>query len=559
MPNNGAKAGVNPSGGQNDVNAKILETLNNSGSATEDKAEVTMDEQTNLMDEQTNLMDGKGANERTVSRWDDESSKALGRFTNAVKAKSDNDDEFIPELRKTIWKKSRIVAYCSRTNEKIDFKKVNTFDKDDNGKAKSGTYHFEVVMTKPSRPNAVIIKYPKAEVQQLKTLISNRRLGANEQRPVIDKATASALTADEGSAYGLTVLQFSRSCNDLFDWLSKNTPNTSIMEDTHIVGNTNDAYYKGRAAGDIYENVEEYTRGRKDKSETPSLYCVARLTTNPATKSEKAKTDNGILTTNYLNLIGKFDTLTIQYNNTGRPMMCNKFNTIYAKKHVTTKVADITKQIYQDKDNMTHSYTEQDAAFAYFSRFFDANGVIKPAAQLKTETKNVTLPYSQDKNGINVDTKKIGDEVMFTSSAFKNEAAELATLTVDDWYGVQPINDGKKTGKKLQIPVDGNLVQKEIYFARGGKKSVRNMTTDTDASNFDKRVSKQIKEAVGETGLTYDVWSKALSKTNTRSTSNRATSTGTLSFTVNGVNFEELQALVAENLSSQTNEPGFSF
>lgn len=418
---------------------------------------------------------------------------------------------------KEFGNKTRIVGYCCRLPEKIDFKRTVTVNKEAGTDA---TYSFGLNMTPPSKPDRVIVKYPL----DLYAKIDNEKSNITTK----DVTEMNALM-DSEAAFAVKIFRVGKTDHTLFNWVNSHCINPFINEAEEIFVPYTRINSKGEA-----ETRENYIgeAAYASTGEKPGLKITCTIASN-----KNAKKDVGGNVTKIDITKQDSSELKVTFSHTGRPRWCAPGNFIVDKKFATIPgeaPADTTRQIEMSK--------------CYFRRWFSeslADGV-------KRSKNHIEAGIQYQATG-SIKVNAVSED-QFTATPF-TDSSFWATASVQHWYDTAQENG--KIVRKTLTGADLKLVERiSKTNANTGKTTYSNRTfpltadgVPESAYTWSEAVPEKVKAAIGSAmeSFTFDVYKKSMQKV---ASAPKASSRVSIDAGYLGLTFEEIQQRYQDALSS---------
>ena len=494
---------------QNNISDKLQEVLKNS--AVEEKA-------ADVAAPTTAPTTPASEPKKNAYKYTDATTSFIGKI-NAQRNAHNTSVETSPlgVAKKEFQNKTRIVGYCCRLDEKIDFKRTVTVNKEAGTDA---TFSFDLNMSAPSKPDRVIVKYPLDLLAKIDNLQSNITTK--------DVTEMSALM-DSEAAFAIQIFRVNKTDHSFYDWVSQHCANNYINEAEEIFVPYTKINSKGEAT--VIENyigeAAYATTGEK-----PGIRTSCKIEAKSSAKTEV----NSALTTIDITKPDAAE-LKVTYTHTGRPRWVAPGNYITDKKFGTVvgeAPSDPSRQIELSK--------------CYFRRWFSeslSDGVRRSKDHI---AKNIQYQLT---GAIKVEAIS---EDQFTATPF-TDASFWANASVKHWYDTATENG--KTVRKTLTGADIKLVERYSKTnANTGKVTYANrvfpITADgvpESAYTWSEAVPAKVKAAMGVAAdsLTFDMYKKSMQRV---ASMPKASSRVSIDANFSGYTFEEIQKIYEENLKS---------
>lgn len=498
---------------QNSISERLKDVLANP--AVEEKAAATTAAPTTTP--------ASGTEEKTAQqfKYTDATTSFIGKI-NAARNHHNAAIDASPlgVAKKEFGNKTRIVGYCCRLPEKIDFKRVVTVNKEAGTDA---TYSFELNMSAPSKPDRVLVKYPLDMLAKIDNAASNITTK--------DITEMNALM-DSEAAFAVQIFRVAKNDHSFYDWMSQHCYNGYINEAEEIFVPYTKINSKGEATVlDNYIGEAAYA----STGEKPGLKMTCRIEAKKEAKVEIASKVTQIDITRK-----DASELKVAYSHTGRPRWCAPGNYITDKKFATIigeAPTDPSRQVELSKCYFRRWYSESLSDGVRRSKDHVARNIAyQPTGNIKIEA------ISEDQ---------------FTATPF-TDPSYWANVSVKHWYDTAVENG--KTVRKTLTGADIKLVERfSKVNANTGKVTYSNRVYPLTADGvpespytWSDAVPAKVKAAMGAAAdsFTYESYRKAMQKT---ASTPKASSRVTVDANFSGLTFDEIQKEYENALKSVSN------
>lgn len=495
--------------------------------------------------EQTNLFDGnakKTKTEKPKVNW----TGATGVVVNTLITEQQNamaqaSGDALSVAKRKFGESTRIVAYITKTDAKIDFKKILSPKPQGNDTVRE--YSFALDYYAPAKPDRVVVKYPLNLYSEIKNAVNK---GQTLHTTEIANAT-NADTNGDHTTNGVVILSIKKTNHDLYNWIGSYCPGQYIQEAEEIF----EPYTKTDKSGigktfSNYDDASNYslTGGR------PGVFADI----NFKNKGKSAKNAGVDIK---LDILSKDNhELKVTYKNTGRQRFITPHN------YIADKYWDTI-----DGKPAPDNATAVKLSLAYFSRFFENYTTLKVPKPKEgsddTEYTYIPSPNSPIKiSGSTADT--------FLADCFAPGSTFWNNLDIRHWYetATETITSEANgattqstivTRRKLR-PEEIKLIKREesvsktdpskvtyknVFFpiqdntAVGNKYAWSNVIPDA--------VKKALGTAVNE--FTFDMY-LAKRDQKDQSSSKKASGNININMFMPGKTFDEIKAIVEKTLAS---------